>query len=343
MNKTIKEAILTAGMLLFIVSVSMAAKPVEVIPKSNGYPSGPHFNLNLHGKDCDTYSCESTMGGGSVFIDEYGPSTIEYVTNKWSLATELKALDPCAQCFDGDPAKVQLPYEQQGYYVFGRLRGKPNNGSNSGDPSEVLLYPNDVVELCNDDPLNPDPNFPDYTQCLLPLGLITVRDVYDATEEGFVRFDPNESKGKGWAKATDITRLFMWSGWVIDAILDTNGPDGVPDGVIDEYDVPLSYDADGIGIDGNGIDPDELQLWLQDQAADGLSTYYENEWILNIADLVVSQQDIVNDGGKLMKIRFYPVATTTYIEDCSDGFDNDGDGLVDCDDDDCDCIESEGQ
>jgi hypothetical protein len=67
------------------------------------------------------------------------------------------------------------------------------------------------------------------------------------------------------------------------------------------------------------------------------------EWILNIADLVVTQQDIVNDGGKLFKIRFYPVATTTYIEDCSDGWDNDGDDLVDCDDDDCDCIASEVQ
>jgi hypothetical protein len=161
-----------------------------------------------------------------------------------------------------------------------------------------------------------------------------VRDVYDATEEGFVRFDPNESKGKGWAKATDITRLFMWSGWVIDAILDTN-----EDGVIDVDDVPMGYDVNLNGI----IDPEELELWLQDNAADGLSTYYDNEWILNIADLVVTQQDIVNDGGKLFKIRFYPVATTTYIEDCSDGLDNDGDDLVDCDDDDCDCIESEVQ
>jgi hypothetical protein len=325
---------MAAFVLMISISTAMAAKPLDVIPRSNGYPSGPHFNLNIHGKDCDTYSCEGTIGGGSIFIGEYGLSTIQYVTNKWSLASELRALDPCGECFDGDSAKVQLPYKRLGYYVFARLRGKSNNGSNPGDPSEVLLYPNDVAELCNDDPLNPDPNFPDFTQCLLPLGLITVRDVYDATEEGFVRFDPNESKGKGWAKATDITRLFMWSGWVIDAILDTNA-----DGVIDVDDVPMDYDVNLNGI----IDPDELQSWLQDNAADGLSTYYDNEWILNIADLVVTQQDIVNDGGKLFKIRFYPVATTTYIEDCSDGLDNDGDDLVDCDDDDCDCIESEVQ
>ena len=331
---------MTALILMIGISTAMAAKPLDVIPRSNGYPSGPHFNLNIHGKDCDTYTCEATMGGGSIFIGEYGLSTIQYVTNKWSLASELRALDPCGECFDGDSAKVQLPYKRLGYYVFARLRGKSNNGSNPGDPSEVLLYPNDVAELCNDDPLNPDPNFPDYTQCLLPLGLITVRDVYDATEEGFVRFDPNESKAKGWAKATDITRLFMWSGWVIDASLDTN-----EDGVIDESDVPLAdYDIYDVNLNGI-IDPDELQLWLEYHASleDPLSTYYENEWILNIADLVVSQQDIVNDGGKLFKIRFYPVETTTYTEDCSDGWDNDGDGDIDCDDDDCDCIESEVQ
>jgi hypothetical protein len=330
-RQEMKRIVISMAALLLTIGIStaMAAKPVDVIPLSNGYPSGPHFNLNIHGKDAETYTCDPLADGGSIFIAEYGPSTIQYVTNRFSLATELTALDPCAECFDGDPAKVQLPYEAQGYYVFARLRAKPNNGSNSGDPSSILLYPNDVVELCNDDPLNPDPNFPGYTECLLPLGLITVRDVYDATPEGFVRFAPLEVKGKGKAIATDMTRLFTWSGWVINALLDTSGPEGVPDGVIDVNDVPGDYDLDG------DIDEDDLQLWLQEQSALGLSTYYENEWILNIADLVVAQQDMVNDGGKLLNIRFYPKATTIYIEDCADGLDNDGDWLIDCADSDC--------
>jgi hypothetical protein len=295
-------------LFVFGASVSMAGKPQDVIEKSNGYPSGAHFNLNLHGKDVDTFTCDKTPGGNSVFISEYGASTVQYISNKKSSVQELITLDPCVESFDNDPAKVMLPHEEQGYYVFARLRGKPNNGSNNGDPSSVLLYPNDILELCNDDPTNPDPDFPDYTNCLLPLGLLTIRDVYDATPEGFVRFDPIETKGKGKGKAIDITRLFMWSGWVIDSSLDTSGPDAVPDGVIDEYDVPEDYDFDA------DIDSDDLQLWLQEQAIFGLATYYDNEWVLNIAHLVVTEQDIFNDGAKLLKIRFYPVATTEFIQ-----------------------------
>jgi hypothetical protein len=294
--------------LFFGISTAMAGKPQDVIERSNGYPSGAHFNLNIHGKDTDTFTCDKTPGGNSVFISEYGTSTIEYVSNKKSSLTELIVLDPCAESFDNDPSKVMLPHEAQGYYVFARLRGKPNNGANNGDPSSVLLYPNDVVELCNDDPTNPDPYFPDYTNCLLPLGLITIRDIYDATPEEFVRFDPIETKGKGKGKAIDITRLFTWSGWVCDAILvDTN-----EDGIISESDVPIDYDVNVNGV----IDPDELQSWLNDQTILENCTYYapeDNTWILNIADLVVSQQSVDNDGAKLLKIRFYPKATTEFI------------------------------
>lgn len=355
MNQTIKGAILTASMLLLIVSVSIAAKPVEVISTSNGFPSGPHHNLNVHGKNPETGYCEEVVGGNSIKIAENpvvtDPSTgdivqvketIQYVTNKWSFTSELIVLDPCGECMDndgdpetcaGDPAKVQLPYERDGYLVFTRLRGKPN--------TSILLYPNDIVELCNGDPTL-DPAFPDYIDCSLVLGLITAQGtVLDAVpaDDGSVelkRFDLYEGKtrGKGYSKAKDVTPLFLWSGWVIDAILDTSGPDGIPDGVIDVYDVPDDYDLD------EDIDTDDLQLWLEEQQALGLSTYYENEWILNVADLVVSEQKVDNNNAKLLQIRFYPKATTTYIEDCSDGLDNDGDGSIDCADDDCACIEN---
>ena len=51
-------AITVVGVVALVVGVSaaMAAKPqdagnkgMDVIAKSNGFPSGPHFNMNIHG------------------------------------------------------------------------------------------------------------------------------------------------------------------------------------------------------------------------------------------------------------------------------------------------------
>ncbi len=144
----------------------------------------------------------------------------------------------------------------------------------------------------------------------MALGLIVGTNVYEATDVGFVRFKDEESKGRGKSTGTDITDLFKWTGWVFDAILDLSG-----DGLIDASDVPIEYDLIENGGNDNGvIDPAEYDLWLDDQSAAGLATYYENEWILNIADLVVTDQNISNDGIKLLKLRFYPVSSTYYVQ-----------------------------
>ena len=317
-----KKILIVALTLSLILSLSigispvMAAKPQPVISMSNGFPSGPHFNLNLHGKKAG-FVGDGEVGGKSVFILEYGVSTIEIVSNKKASLTELTVLDKLAEAFDGDPALVQLPHEAEGYYVFVRILGKPNNGKTDGEQSDILLYPNPIPRICNDDPLNPDPDFPTYTdpnEALLALGLVTTHGVYELTSAGLERFEPTATKGKGKSKAIDITGLFMWSGWVLDASLDTDGPEGVPDGVIDEYDVPTAYDELANGGNGNGIiDTFELENWLADQEALGLATYHDNEWIFNIADLVVQEQTVTNDGTKLLQIRFYPVATTEFL------------------------------
>ena len=293
------------------ISTAMAAKPQNVIERSNGFPSGEHFNLNIHGK-ADTFVCDPTPGGGSVFVDQYGPATIQYVVNKKSSVGNLTVLDPCA--VDNGTATVQLPYEAQGYYVFARIQGKPNNGS-SGNESSIILYPNVVKQACNADPL--DSKFGGNTSCddaIYALGLIVGSNVYGATPQGFVRFDPAATPGKGNSRGTDITSLFTYSGWVIGNVsIDTSGPGGVPDGVINEYDVPAEYDlAINLGNGSGTIDPAELENWLNDQAELGYATYYDEEWIFNIADLVVTGQPITNDGTKLLQVRFYPVDTTEF-------------------------------
>ena len=160
--------------LVFGATVALAAKPQnsgsgkDVIALSNGFPSGEHFNLNIHGKKAD-FVGDPTPGGKSVFILEYSlidpdtglpiPEHIQYVSNKKASLTELTVLDPLAEAFDGDAAKVQLPYEPDGYYVFGRILGKPNNG-NLESVSSIILYPNAVVGAWND--TNSDPDFGDY-------------------------------------------------------------------------------------------------------------------------------------------------------------------------------------
>ena len=335
-KKIMQITILMLVVLMLAVSPVLAAKPDgsngtnDVIAKSNGFPSGEHYNLNIHGKKAD-YNGDPTPGGNSVFIleyntPEYPKSTIQYVTNKKASLETLTVLDPLAEAFDGDPAKVQLPYEADGYYVFGRILGKPNNGKLE-PVSSIILYPNEVVAACNDtDPANPD--FPDYTECpddpLLALGLIVGPNLYDAEPEGYVRFDSGVTKGKGKSKATDITRLFTYTGWVVDARLDTSGPGGVPDGVIDIYDVPVGYvvplgDYDGdpntapnqdFNNDGLVNDADVVEAWLTDNPT--MAWYFDEEWILNIADLVITEQGLVNDGTKLLQIRFYPVDSTTF-------------------------------
>jgi hypothetical protein len=331
-NMIILVSVLLAVTLAVGGSIAMAAQPPDkgkpphagegnqLIPRPNGFPAGPHFNLNIHGKKAG-YNCTETSGGGSIFVDEYGPATIQYVTNKKSSVENLTVLDPCA--VDNGTAKVQLPYEADGYFVFGRILGKPNHGQ-SDNASSVILYPNVVVQACNDTGYNTS-DFANLTSCddsLLALGFILYNQVYLAENETYVRFDPTVTKGKGKSKATDITALFTYVGWVVHPDVDISGPNGTPDGVIDDYDVPAnaSNTTTYPGIELCNIEDTAnvtVEEWLcyQSGLTPPMAWYFselDGMWIFNIADLVVTEQGLVNDGTKLLQIRFYPKDGTTF-------------------------------
>ena len=325
---------LTLVALLVGASAVMAAKPQnsgsgkDVIALSNGFPSGQHFNLNIHGKDPETFVCDATPGGKSVFVAEYGASTIQYVSNKKASVYDLTVLDPCAMPdpYGDGVAKVQLPYKVMvddtptpagGYYVFARILGKPNNGKLEPS-SNIILYPNTIVEACNDPG---DPDFGNYTACSdseLLMGLIVGNNLYvpDPANQQLYRFeDPIPTKGRGKSRGVDITRLFIYTGWVVDATLDAND-----DEVIDIDDVPVAdyggaMPGENQDYNNDGVEDEaDVEAWLTDMAAlaEPMAWYFANEWIFNIADLVITEQGLMNDGTKLVQLRFYPVVTTTF-------------------------------
>jgi hypothetical protein len=257
-------------LLLVAVSPVMAAKPQkngagkDVITLSNGFPSGAHYNLGIHGKS-ETYECTpydpESLDHNVVNIPEYGIGTITYVSGKKVKIDELTVFDACSESFDGDPAEVWIPYEAEGYWVFARALGKPAKGNPSDEGYEPRSI---IIENAEYSPiafsLFGDVSNPDEVPLMLPLGLITQGGDYEidsTTEAGInlVRFDSEpEGKGRGKTLGKNITDMFMWTGWVFQPILDTDG-----DGDVDYDDVPASYDTD---LDG--IEEEEFQAWLND-------------------------------------------------------------------------------
>jgi len=225
------------GTLILWISPAMAGQPQGVIINGNGYPSGPHFNLNVHGKNPGTFLYEEGLSGlKSVFIDEYGELTTQYVTNKKSNITGLMVQEPCAGCFNDPPndtpAKVVLPDEREDLYVFSRVRAISDNEQNSSNPDSIRFHSNLLGNARNDlDPAIPDFPFsiesPDAQ--LLKLESNNIRYVHNTTPEEFVIYDLATAKGK--TKPSDVTRLFKWLGSFFAAsILDENA-----DGKTDAY------------------------------------------------------------------------------------------------------------
>ena len=80
----------------------------------------------------------------------------------------------------------------------------------------------------------------------------------------------------------------------------------------------VRWDQDNHDYNNDGLE-DELDVndWLtiESEQDPPMAWYFSPEdkkWILNIADLVVTEQGLVNDGTKLLQLRFYPFDTTWF-------------------------------
>lgn len=275
----------------------------QPIVNPNGFPSGPHYNLNIIGKKAG-FNCvepepywdpelERYVFGGVVFVPDYGVDTEGQILIKsgrkspknTDLYPVLQVPDPCSTAFDGTPAVVELPPSANGYWVYARALARPGG-------SATLTYNGDLLSAIDD-----------AGKDLAYLGLVT----------GNAVALPNQPlvRSKGQSKALDITGLFLWSGEICD--IDWNllsetkrlvcwtdnvaNPDRTTHGVIDPSDSFAPVPEGGSCTSG-----------LLTEVPVVCSDYSTNpEWIFNIADLVASDWLVENNGTKLIQIRFYPV------------------------------------
>lgn len=324
-----------------------AGKPAQVVEWSNGFPSGPHYNLNIHGKK-DGFTCDSEPGGGSVFVPEYGTSQIQMIQNKKSSVSELLVHDKCGEAFDGDPVQVQLPKGE--YQVYARILAKPKKN----DESREVTFSPALVEACNDTTdydLNGD-GVVDVADLLLVDvngdGVVDGLDDHDLNGDGvidqadvdlwlasfgeliecvdtsllglgivtasgaFTQDGQSLERTKGKSKAVDVTEMFTYTGIAFDTSLDADldGDLTIADFLlIDDINLDGVVDAlDDRDLNGDlVVDDADFSLWLVFLAGEGLYQELTEAWIFDIADLVVYGWDYENNGSKLVQVRYYPV------------------------------------
>ena len=108
-NWVVAVSSLLIGIMVLLTSTAIAGEPRDLIEKSKTYPVARHFKLTPHEKDPLYIFCkEMTRSEKSIFIEEYGQSSAQYITNKRSPVTDLNALEPCIGCVN-DPADDSFP------------------------------------------------------------------------------------------------------------------------------------------------------------------------------------------------------------------------------------------
>lgn len=275
------------GMLLLSGTAAATSPGEEVNP--NGFPSGPHYNLNIHGKNAG-FTCPDVpldefgnpVYGNSIFVPENGVG-IEILMESGSgkgkrtaTITELQAIDPCSAPIDNDPAVVQLPPNAKGYRVYARALAKPTDNPWMTVTPELVAVED---EFGND---------------LMYLGLVT-SDGFTTPYETFTR-----STGK--SRAIPITGLFEWTG---DVCYFSDGY------CLDAGCTLTQLCCTDVDLDGafESCEPNPELLLCPEGTVDTTAycRSYTNEWVFNIGDFVTYLWDMQNNGLKLLQVRFYPV------------------------------------
>ncbi len=253
-----------------------------------GYPSGPHFNLNVIGKKlgfiCPPPQFDENLNqiyGNVIYVPENGAnikilmeSGAKGPKNAPSTAT-LQVIDWCSGFSAGDGATLRLPMNLNGYRVYARVLAKPT------DNPTVKITPG--LEYVQDE----------FGTDLIYLG--TAGFNFFETSYGLnTLFRP-----KGKSAAIDITPIFGWTG---DAcyLTNPNNPEYVEKTICGkDTSNPLDGIYDEFASTVDGVCPPGYT------ATTAYCKTYTG-WIFNIADYVGYLWYVDNSGAKLLQVRFYP-------------------------------------
>lgn len=317
------------AVLIISSDLAYATKPGEDV-NPNGFPSGPHYNLNIHGKKAEftcpeqKYYMEISVCPGDVCGEYAVGQLVETCPDDFT----------CSET--SDPIygnSVFVPENGDGIQIYmqsGKVGGKgkkaealPQNELWAIDPcagfdrdgAVIQLPPGeyDVYARALATPTD-SPNMTvipelfaaedEYGNDLVYLGLLT--------ENGFQTPTETYARNKGKSIAIPITGLFNWSGTVCYIEMPEAYTGDITTHCCDDY------DSDGI-YDYCCFDEDEDLTYEQGECsgdlagfADGkcteIQTYcneYIDKWIFNIADFVNYLWRADNNGLKLLQVRFY--------------------------------------
>ena len=309
-----------------------ATKPgKEVNP--NGFPSGPHYNLNIHGKKAE-FTCPEQKYYMEITICPDG------VCGEYEVG---QLVETCPVGFTCELTDVPIygnsifvPEDGQGIQIYmqsGKVGGKGNKAEAlplnelwAIDPCAVFDEDGAIIQL-------PPGEYDVYARALakptenpnmtVTPGLVAAEDengndlVYLGlvTETGWQTPTETFTRNKGKSKAIPITGLFEWSG----EVCYFGEP---PEGFTGTETTHCCYDKDIDGIydyccyEGNGTPDyqvDECSGDLTDfvvgectEIDTYCNEYVDPEWVFNIADFVNYLWNTDNNGLKLLQVRFYP-------------------------------------
>ena len=127
-------------------------------------------------------------------------------------------------------------------------------------------------------------------------------DIAPDDGDGFIQFDGTD--GDGVFNATDIDRLLL------NGLLPTTNSTAELMLAADvDLDGIIETDNSGGPIDGGGVDEFLLFIGALD---DDVCRAFNDEWIFNIADIVIHGLEYENNGSNLVQFRFYPTDTTDF-------------------------------